>query len=163
MRAAGGARPQVDQRESWGNTAQAGDSRLWDSLLQGAESRESRKAWEIARPPSLPPAWAAGRSHRKRPFEWEVLLPSLLMSSANHSWKPLSTCFLWGEPALWPDGQGCAAPGCPPDPFAIYRQGSDGPHIPGLLMLHPAGSFRGPGASVCRSPLTQGCTPGLGV
>lgn len=28
MRSAGGARPQVDQRESWGNTAQAGDSRL---------------------------------------------------------------------------------------------------------------------------------------
>lgn len=51
MRAAGGARPQVDQRESWGNTAQAGDSRLWDSLMQGAESRKAR---EIALPPSLP-------------------------------------------------------------------------------------------------------------
>lgn len=71
MRAAGGARPQVDQRESWGNTAQAGDSRLWDSLLQGAESRESRNAWEIARPLCFPPARAAVRSHRKRPFEWE--------------------------------------------------------------------------------------------
>lgn len=54
-RADGGARPQVDQRESWGNAASfAGDSRLWDSLLQGAESTESRRAWEIARPPSLP-------------------------------------------------------------------------------------------------------------
>lgn len=35
---------------------------------------------------------------------------------------------------------------------------------PGLLMLHPPGSFGGSGASACRSPLTQGCTPpGLGV
>lgn len=125
------------------------------ALSQGSRGRHVRL-------PSLPPglqAGAAGRGH----LSGRVLLPSLQMSSADHSWKSLTTCCRWGETALWLDGQGCAAPGCPPDPFAITRQGSDGPRIPGLLMLHPAGSSGGPGASACWSPLTQGCTPGLGV
>lgn len=85
VRAEGGAQPQVDQRESWGNTASfAGDSRLWDSL-QGAESKESRRAWEIARPPSQ----AAGRSSGKWPFEWESF-PSLPPNAQCGSWLETS-------------------------------------------------------------------------
>lgn len=44
----------MDQRESWGNVASfTSESWLWDSLLQGAESKESRRAWAIACPPSF--------------------------------------------------------------------------------------------------------------
>lgn len=59
------------------------------ALSQGSRGRHGRL-------PALPPrlrAEATGRGH----LSGRVLFPSLLMSSADHSWKSLITCFLEGN------------------------------------------------------------------
>ena len=122
VRAEGGARPQVDQRESWGNTGSfASDSRLWDSLLRGAESKESRRAWEIARPPSLLGCGQEPREEAvsvggfyfppsKRPAP--VMAENLLLDAA---FGESQSCGKMGR-AMQPQGH-------PPDPLAVSRQG----------------------------------------
>lgn len=64
----------------------------------------------------------------------------------------LAAAFRASQP-LWQDGQGRATAGASSGPRCRQRM---------LHEIPPAGSSGCPGASACRSPLTQGCTQGLG-